>query len=306
MAAQQAAQQAQLNAQIAAQYAQQAMQQAAQQAQMNAQIAAQQASQPISLPECCSPPLKPKFSVKAGTYMSPVSVRITDSTRGAIIYYTTDGWSPTPASNRYVGPITIDSTTTLQAIAVAPYYSHTVRSFVVSADYVIKTPAGAATAPAANTTPAGEAAPAVSAGGKVTLLKDTQVPLVFAGDATSKTAQVGDRIPMTLMEDLKVGDVVVAPKGTATTALVIQVDKTSAGGGPGDLTFEVDYLPADGSVIKLRGVASREGDAKPPNAAIFIPVVGPLTIFKHGKDAEIKAGMTFTAYVDDDFSVAAK
>jgi Chitobiase/beta-hexosaminidase C-terminal domain len=48
---------------------------------------------------------KPAFSVTPGTYTTPQTVKIKDSTRGTIIYYTTDGWTPTPASTRYTGPM---------------------------------------------------------------------------------------------------------------------------------------------------------------------------------------------------------
>jgi hypothetical protein len=37
---------------------------------------------------------------------------------------------------------------------------------------------------------------------------------------------------------------------------------------------------------------------------LLIPVVGPFTVFKHGKDAEIMRGTPFTAFVDKDTSVA--
>ena len=161
-AAQQAMQQAQMAAQQANQQAMQLAQMAAQQAQQNVQQAMDQVSQSNS-PACCFAPSKPKFSVKPGTYASPVSVRITDSMRGAIIYYTTDGWSPTTASNRYLGPITINSTTNLQAIAVAPYGVNYVRSFVVSTQYVINAPAGAAAAAPPTPAPKSEVASAVSA-----------------------------------------------------------------------------------------------------------------------------------------------
>jgi hypothetical protein len=41
-----------------------------------------------------------------------------DPSRGASIFYTTDGWTPTAASKRYVGPITVRQSVTLQAIAI--------------------------------------------------------------------------------------------------------------------------------------------------------------------------------------------
>jgi hypothetical protein len=59
----------------------------------------------------------PTFSPYPGTYTTPQSVTIADSSPGVTIYYTTDGSTPTTASPRYTAPITISSTTTLQAIA---------------------------------------------------------------------------------------------------------------------------------------------------------------------------------------------
>src|SRR5580692_12749871 len=51
------------------------------------------------------------------------AVTITDSTTNASIYYTTDGTMPTTSSTQYKNPITITSTTTIQAIATAQGYS---------------------------------------------------------------------------------------------------------------------------------------------------------------------------------------
>ena len=61
----------------------------------------------------------PTFSPAAGTYTSAQSVTISDATSGATIYYTTNGTTPTTSSTAYTGPITVSSTETLEAIAVA-------------------------------------------------------------------------------------------------------------------------------------------------------------------------------------------
>ena len=47
---------------------------------------------------------------EGGTYASAQSITITDSTAGAIIYYTTDGSTPTTSSAKYSGAITVLST----------------------------------------------------------------------------------------------------------------------------------------------------------------------------------------------------
>jgi type II secretory pathway pseudopilin PulG len=206
-AQQQAMVQAQIDAQLAQQNVQQNMQQAQQQALQS------------DFPVCCTIAAKPKFSVKSGTYDSPQKVKITDSARGAIIYYTTDGWTPTAASNRYLGPITVMSSTLLQAVAIAPRYAYYGRSLVATAQYNIAAPAGTTTSAEPNS-PSGFAAP-FSADGKLTLAQGTPVPFVFGAEVSSKTASVGDQIPLVLAADLTVGNVVVAPKGSPAAALVI-------------------------------------------------------------------------------------
>lgn len=68
-----------------------------------------------------SKPLTPAFSPKGGTYTTAQTVSISDGTAGTVIYYTTDGTTPTMSSTQYMGSaITINSTATLKAIALGP------------------------------------------------------------------------------------------------------------------------------------------------------------------------------------------
>ncbi|MGD0345917.1 MAG: PASTA domain-containing protein [Terracidiphilus sp.] len=62
----------------------------------------------------------PNFSVAAGTYSTTQTVIISDATVGAIIYYTTNGTTPTTSSAVYSCAISVSSTETLEAIAAAP------------------------------------------------------------------------------------------------------------------------------------------------------------------------------------------
>ncbi len=72
-----------------------------------------------------SPAATPFFSPSGGEFQHPQTVRVTinDSTPGAKIYFTTDGSAPSTSSPLYTGPITIDNSETLKALAVAQGYS---------------------------------------------------------------------------------------------------------------------------------------------------------------------------------------
>jgi hypothetical protein len=65
----------------------------------------------------------PVFSPAPGTYSSAQAIALSDSTAGAMVYYTTDGTTPSTSSPAYTAPITVSMNTTLKAIAVASGYA---------------------------------------------------------------------------------------------------------------------------------------------------------------------------------------
>ena len=65
----------------------------------------------------------PVFTPPAGVYATAQAVSITDATPGAAIYYTTNGSIPTTNSARYTGPISVTTSETLTAFAIAGGYS---------------------------------------------------------------------------------------------------------------------------------------------------------------------------------------
>ena len=81
----------------------------------------------------------PTFGLAPGTYTSSQSLTLSDTTPGAVIYYTTTGTTPTTSSAQYVTgtPLQISATETVEAIAVASGYT---TSAVGSAAYTIGSP----------------------------------------------------------------------------------------------------------------------------------------------------------------------
>ena len=76
----------------------------------------------------------PVISVPTGTYTSIQTVKITDATLGAKIYYTTDGSMPTASSTFYKSPLTVSTSQTLNAVAIATGYAPSV---VATATYTV-------------------------------------------------------------------------------------------------------------------------------------------------------------------------
>jgi arabinogalactan endo-1,4-beta-galactosidase len=83
----------------------------------------------------------PTFSPAAGTYTTAQTVTLSDAIASATIYYTTDGTTPTTSSTKYTAAISVSSTETIEAIAVASGYAN---STAASAAYTISTTATAA------------------------------------------------------------------------------------------------------------------------------------------------------------------
>jgi hypothetical protein len=279
MAAQQAMQDAQMANQQAMQDMQQASQQATQQMMQNATDTSLYSGPSVAIAR------RPAFSVKAGVVAPGTTMRIKCPTRYAVIYFTTNGWTPTPASRRYKGSIPINATTQLQAIAIAP---NMVRSPIAVAKYIVS-------GPVAPVFPLTLAADGV-------LRARTRLHLVTNSTVNSKTAQVGDSIGILLDQDVKLGDAVVIPKETPVDAAITQADPSGHMGAPGDIAFEVDSITVRGTSVPLLGGETLEGanHYSKVRGLILIPVAGAAGLLVRGDDAEIKPGMAFTVAVAED------
>jgi hypothetical protein len=91
----------------------------------------------------------PVFSPAAGAYKAIQQVTLSDPAPGAVIYYTTNGTTPTAASTQYTGAISISAAATLKAIAVV---NKGLPSAIASATYTVTLPAAVPSiSPAAGT-----------------------------------------------------------------------------------------------------------------------------------------------------------
>ena len=94
-------------------------------------------STPLTVTMYNSSTASPTFGPTAGSYTSVQTVTLSSTTPGATIYFTTNNTTPTTSSTKYTGALTVSSSETIQAIAVASGYA---TSAVSSAAYTINLP----------------------------------------------------------------------------------------------------------------------------------------------------------------------
>ncbi len=139
--------------------------------------------------------------------------------------------------------------------------------------------------------------------GTLLLKEGEEVKLKFAEAISSKTANLGDPVNFILDEDLKVGNVIVAKTGAKALGEVTNAKKAGMMGKGGELNVRLTYLKTESIRVRLRGTKGKEGESKEGTSIALMVLFGPVGIFKHGKNIEVKDGTPLTVYVDQDTSL---
>jgi hypothetical protein len=139
--------------------------------------------------------------------------------------------------------------------------------------------------------------------GRYMLREGEDVNLTFAQDLSSKTSSEGDPVELTLVDDLKVGSVVVAKAGAHAIGEVTKAEKSGMMGKAGELNLRLDYIKVGDTKIRLRGTKGKEGASGTTGAVVLTVLFGPIGLIKHGKNVEIKQGSALHAFVADDVAL---
>ncbi len=151
----------------------------------------------------------------------------------------------------------------------------------------------------------GNAGRAAGAATKVLLQEGTEVHLKLAQKLTSKTATVGEPVEFVLAEDLKVGEDVVARKGTRTLGVVTEGKKSEKQKNEAkQLSMGFDHMRVGDSIVKLRGQKSSVGKRDTGKMVTFTILFGLSGLAAtSGKKFMIAEGTPATAYVDKDIEL---
>jgi len=187
------------------------------------------------------PTATPVANPVAGTYSSIQQVKLTDSTPGAVIYYTLDGSYPSASSAVYSKPITAATGTMIQAVALAPSYEG---GPSLKAAYTIVAPAPAIS-PASGTIQAKAAVTMTDAVAGATIHYTTDGSTPTAASATYK------------------GPIAVAPQGSAT--FVFQAVATASGYSPSSASTATYTVELPAGVLAQATVGTTPTMAIPPD-----------------------------------------
>lgn len=140
------------------------------------------------------------------------------------------------------------------------------------------------------------------------LAEDTPVRLKLARTMSSHDAKVDEKVDFEVVEDVKVGDVVVIQHGGMAIATVTEAKPKGRMGKAGKLNMNIDYVQlVSGEKVPLRAVKGGSGGnhtgamtgAIVATSILFFPAA-PFFLFMHGKDITIPKGTEITAYVAGD------
>src|SRR6266536_3869051 len=140
------------------------------------------------------------------------------------------------------------------------------------------------------------------------LTEDTPVRLKLTRTMSSHDAKVDEKVDFEVIEDVKIGDVVIVQHGGMAIATVTEAKPKGRMGKAGKLNMNIDYVQlVSGEKVSLRAVKGGSGGnhtgamtgAIVATSIVFFPAA-PFFLFMHGKDITIPKGTEITAYVNGD------
>ena len=140
------------------------------------------------------------------------------------------------------------------------------------------------------------------------LTEDTPVKIRLTRTMSSKDAKADEKVDFEVLEDAKVGDVIIIQHGAMAIGTVTEAQPKRRMGRAGKLNINIDYVQlVDGEKVPLRAVKGGSGGSHTgamtgaivATSILFFPAA-PFFLFMHGKDITIPKGTEITAYVAAD------
>ena len=140
------------------------------------------------------------------------------------------------------------------------------------------------------------------------LTEDTPVKIKLARTMSSSDAKAGEKVDFEVLDDVKIGDVIVIQHGAMAIGTVTEAHPKRRMGRAGKLNINIDYVQlVSGEKAPLRAVKGGSGGnhtgamtgAMVATGILFFPAA-PFFLFMHGKDITIPKGTEIATYIAGD------
>jgi hypothetical protein len=150
---------------------------------------------------------------------------------------------------------------------------------------------------------------------QILLPEGTRVRVRLEQALSSATAEAGQAVNLSVIDDVKIGDTIVIAQGAACVGTVTQAAPKRRMGRTGKLDFAIERVAAvEGTNIPLRysptkreggSNAARTGILTAAGAIVFWPAA-PVFLLMKGKDVTVNKGLTFEVFTDQRFTMSPK
>jgi hypothetical protein len=139
----------------------------------------------------------------------------------------------------------------------------------------------------------------------------TPLRLRLSRNLSSGDARTGETVDFEVLDDLKIDDVLIVPRGAMAIATVTEAQAKKRMARGGKLDVNIDYVRlTNGEKVALRAVKESKGGGHTgamtggmvATAIVFFPAA-PFFLFMHGKDVTIPKGTEIVAYVDGEIKL---
>jgi hypothetical protein len=136
----------------------------------------------------------------------------------------------------------------------------------------------------------------------------TPIKIRISRTISSADAKVDEKVDFEVLEETKIGEVVVIPRGGIAWGTVTEAQPKRRMGRAGKLNVNIDAVRlVTGEKVALRAIKEVKGGghtgamtgAIVATSIVFFPAA-PLFLFMHGKDITIPKGTEITAYINGD------
>jgi hypothetical protein len=131
---------------------------------------------------------------------------------------------------------------------------------------------------------------AVSLDEGLALNAGTPITLAMAEEVNSSTHEEGDTFKLTVLNDVKIGDTIVIPRGTPAVGEITWRTGKGAFGKSGKLEFALRHIELNGQRIPVSGNFRQEGEGNTVATGVGVLAIGVFAGFITGKRARVPVG----------------